>query len=166
MSEPPLIETNLRLLVHQLVFLLKFDAKMLRLITDNLHDFFDWLVELKGGLDDAEVVRAQLLQIEKVLNHERQKALTRTVHVQRVRKFAVNAFQPLFKAARMEIVRTDHLYEVIDLAHLHIHGNNLRVDRIQRIARVVRGCRVDCGHENLLFLLLLHMDSGGLVINL
>ena len=139
---------------------------MLCFVTDDLHNLLDWFADLEGGVDAAEIVRAQLLQIEKVLDHKCQKALTCTVDVKRVGEFAVNALQPLFQAVRVEVLRIDNLYEVTDLAHLHFHCQILRVDCIQRIARVVRGRSIDCGHQHLFFLLLSHMDRSGLIIEL
>ena len=139
---------------------------MLCFETNNFYHLSDWFSDFKGRVDGTEVVWAQLLQIEEVLNHECQKTLTCTVHVQRFGKFAVYGFQPFFEAVRMEVVRTDDLYEVTDLAHLHIHDKILCMDSIQRIACVMRGCSVHCGHEDFLFFLFTHMDCGGFVINL
>ena len=139
---------------------------MLCFVTDDLHNLLDRFADLEGGADAAEIVRAQLLQIEKVLDHKCQKSLTCTVDVQRVGKFAVNNLQPLFETIRVEVLRIDNLYEVTDLAHLHFHDQILRVDRIQRIARVVRGRSIDCGHQHFFFFLLSHMDRSGLIIDL
>ena len=139
---------------------------MLCFKADNVDNFFNRFADLKGGVDAAEVVRAQLLQVKEVLDHNGQKALTCIVYVQRVGQFAVNALQPLFETIRTEVHCADHLYKVIDLAHRHIHDEILRVDRIQRIACVVRGCSVNRGHENFFFLFFAHMDCGGLVVYL
>ena len=94
---------------------------MLRFKADDPHNFLDWLADLKGRVDAAEVVRAQLLQVEEVLYHKCQKALTRTVNVQRLGEFLLNGIQSFFEAIRTEVFRTDHLNEVADLAHQHIH---------------------------------------------
>ena len=66
----------------------------------------------------------------------------------------------------MEVCRTDDHYEVTDLAHLHIHDKILRVDRIQRVARVVRGRGVDRSHEHFFFFLLSHVNRSGFVRDL
>ena len=126
----------------------------------------DRFADQKGGVDAAEIIRAQLLHIQEVLNHKWQKALTSIVNVQRIREFATYALQTLFEAIWIKVFRTDDLYEVTDLVHLHFHDKILRADRIQRTACVVRGRSVQCPHENFLFFFLLRMNRVGLVINL
>ena len=103
---------------------------MIRLETDYFHDFFDWFADLKGGVDAAEIVWAQLLEVEEVFNHECQEAFTGTVDVQRVAEFALNPFQSLFEAIRIEVFGANYLDEVTDLAHQHIHDKILRMNRI------------------------------------
>ena len=118
---------------------------MLRFLTDNFHHFLDRFAHLKGGIDAAEVVWAQLLQVKEVLYHKCQKSLSRTVtdlkfFFQWVGEFLVNALQPLFKAVRMikalqKVLQgpffcIDKLYKVTDLASLHFHGKILHLNRI------------------------------------
>ena len=66
----------------------------------------------------------------------------------------------------MKFYSSDNVYEVTDLAHLHVHGKILRVDRIQRVARVVRGRSIDRSHEHFFFFLLSHVNRSGLVRDL
>ena len=110
---------------------------MFRFETNNLYNFFYWLANFKDGVDSAEVVRAKLLQVEKVLDQKPQQALTRTIHLQRVGEFAVNDRQPLFDAVGNEVFGANNFNEVTDLPHQHFHRKILRLNGIQRIARVV-----------------------------
>ena len=66
----------------------------------------------------------------------------------------------------MEFCRSNYVYEVTDLAHLHVHDKILGVDRIQRVTRVVGGRSVNRSHQNLFLFLLSHVHRGSLVINL
>jgi hypothetical protein len=80
---------------------------MLRFETYDIHHFLDWFADLKDRVDAAEIVGSQLLQVEKVLNHKCQKALTRIIYVERLCEFALNALQPLFKAVLTKLFCTD-----------------------------------------------------------